>query len=272
VITYEAVAAARDAVRERIGLEPEIGVILGSGLGAFADVLEDARSFAYAELPGFLPTTVAGHPGRLFAGRLRGRRVVVLQGRIHLYEGHPAWQVAFPVRVLGLLGVRVLVVTNAAGSLDPRLGPGALVRLTDHINFSGDNPLVGPNDERLGPRFPDLSTAYDSALGALLDEVAEGLGETLHRGVYAGVRGPSYETPAEVRMLRALGAHVVGMSTVSEVIAAAHMGLRVVGLSLVTNWAAGISPTPLAHEEVKRVAHAAGGRMIRLLQAFIEKV
>lgn len=271
MITYEAVAEARDAVHERIGMEPEIGVVLGSGLGAFADTLEDAKSFPYAELPGFSATTVAGHPGRLVAGRVRGRRVVALQGRLHVYEGHPAWRATFPLRVLGLLGARKLVLTNASGSLDPSLPPGALVRITDHLNFGGDNPLAGPNDERLGPRFPDLSAAYHPALGALLEEVAAASGETLHQGVYAYVRGPSYETPAEVRMLRALGAHLVGMSTVPETIVAAHMGLHVVGLSLVTNWAAGISSSPLSHEEVERVARAASGRMIRLLEAFIEK-
>lgn len=270
MITYEAVAEARDAVFERIGMEPEVGVVLGSGLGAFADVLEDARAYPFAELPGFPATTVAGHPGRLVAGTLRGRRVLALQGRIHVYEGHPPWRATFPLRVVGMLGATKIVLTNASGSLDPTLAPGTLVRITDHLGFAAENPLAGPNDERLGPRFPDMSAAYDPELGALLDSTAARLGEPLRQGVYAYMRGPSYETPAEVRMLASLGAHLVGMSTVPETIVAAHMGLRVVGLALVTNWAAGISPTALSHEEVEQVAGEASGRMVRLLEAFVE--
>lgn len=271
MITYEAVEEARDALLQRIGSEPEIGIVLGSGLGAFADSFQEAKSFPFAELPGFSAATVSGHAGRLVAGRLGRARVVALQGRIHVYEGHPAWRATFPIRVLGLLGARKLILTNAAGALDASLDPGDLVRITDHINFGGENPLSGPNDERLGPRFPDLSAAYDPELGALLEETAAELGEPLGRGVYAYVRGPSYETPAEVRMLRALGAHLVGMSTVPETIVAAHMGLRVVGLSLVSNWAAGLAEHPLDHREVERVAREASARMGRLLSAFIQK-
>ncbi len=272
MITYEAVAEAREAVLERIGHAPHLGIVLGSGLGAFADTFEDRVAFSYAELPGFSAATVAGHAGRLVAGRVGAKRVVALQGRIHIYEGHPAWRATFPIRVLGLLGARTLILTNASGALDPSFEPGDLARITDHINFGGENPLAGPNDERLGPRFPDMSAAYDPALGALLEETAADVGETLHPAVYAYVRGPSYETPAEVRMLRMLGAHLVGMSTVPETIVAAHMGLRVVGLSLVTNWAAGIAPTPLDHGEVERMGRQAAGRMARLLGAFIERL
>lgn len=270
MITYEAVAEARDAVLERIGPAPEVGIVLGSGLGAFADTFEERRAFTYAELPGFSVATVPGHAGRLVAGRLGEKRVVALQGRVHLYEGHPAWRATFPIRVLGLLGARTLILTNAAGALDAALRPGDLARIVDHIGFGAENPLTGPNDERLGPRFPDLSAAYDPGLGVLLDETAARVGEPLRQGVYAYVRGPSYETPAEVRMLRALGAHLVGMSTVPEAIVAAHMGLRVVGLSLVTNWAAGIARAPLDHAEVERVGRASAERMTRLLGAFIE--
>lgn len=272
MITYEAVREAADAVLDRVGLEPEVGIVLGSGLGGLADEIEDRRVVPYGEIPGFAAATVAGHAGRLVAGWLRGKRVVALQGRLHLYEGHPAWRATFPIRVVGMMGAKRLVLTNAAGGLDPALGPGDLVRITDHLDLGGDNPLFGPNDERLGPRFPDMSAAYDPGLGALLEEVAAAAGERVRRGVYAFVRGPSYETPAEVRMLRALGADLVGMSTVPETIVAAHMGLSVLGLSLVTNLAAGLSPTPLSHEEVERVGRASAERMVRLLGAFIERL
>jgi purine-nucleoside phosphorylase len=260
-------------VRGKTDGPPAVGVILGSGLGAFADRLEQAVAVPYAEIPGFPPARVAGHAGRLVVGELPAAggpvTVAAMQGRVHGYEGHPAAEVAFGARVLCALGIRALVVTNAAGGIDPEYGPGDLVRITDHVNLSGQNPLVGENDDQVGPRFPDLSEAYDRRLGALLDEAARQTGVALRQGVYACVLGPSYETPAEVRMLRALGADLVGMSTVPEVIAARHQGVPVAGLSLVTNPAAGLGGTRLSHEEVQRVAGEAAERVGRLLAAFI---
>ena len=273
MITYESVKEASDAVLDRVGGEqPEVALVLGSGLGGLADELEDARAIPYAEIPGFAEATVSGHAGRLVVGRLAGKRVVVLQGRLHLYEGHSAGRVAFPVRVVGMMGATRLILTNAAGGIHPDFRPGDVVRIVDHINLSGETPLTGPNDERLGPRFPDMSAAYDPALGALFDRVAAELGERVHRGVYAFLRGPSYETPAEIRMLRTLGADLVGMSTVPETIVAVHMGLSVLGISLVANAAAGLSPHRLSHEEVERTARASGERLARLLRAFIERL
>jgi purine-nucleoside phosphorylase len=269
VITYESVLESAEALRLHVGEVPEVAVVLGSGLGAFADTFEDAVAIPYAELPGFPVSTVLGHVGRLVVGQVAGRRVAALQGRSHLYEGHPAWRTTLPIRALALLGVRVLVLTNAAGGIRGDLQPGDLLRITDHLNLSGENPLTGPNDDRLGPRFPDLGAAYDPQLGVTLDRCAAELGQQLHQGVYAFLRGPSYETPAEVRMLRTLGADVVGMSTVPETIVAAHMGMEVVALSCVTNLAAGISPAPLRHEEVAAVAQQAAGRMQSLLGAFL---
>jgi len=260
-------------IRGRTDVRPEAAVVLGSGLGAFAARLADPVVIPYGEIPEFPVSRVVGHAGRLVIGRLAAARggvaVAALQGRVHGYEGWSAADVAFGVRVVALLGARVLAVTNASGGIAPELAPGDLVRITDHLNLAGANPLTGPNDERLGPRFPDLTTAYDPALGARLDEAASALGIALRRGVYACVPGPSYETPAEIRMLRAMGADLVGMSTVPEVIAARHMGVRVAGVSLVANRAAGLSGTPLTHEEVAAVAAREGERLAALLAAFL---
>lgn len=272
MITYESVKEAADAVLDRVGERPEVALVLGSGMGGVADVVEGARVVPYAEILGFAEATVAGHAGRLVAGRLCGKRVVVLQGRLHLYEGYSAARAAFPVRVVGMMGARRLVLTNAAGGICPDYRPGDLVRIVDHINLSGENPLSGPNDERFGPRFPDMSAAYDPELGALFDQVAAEAGERVLHGVYAFLRGPSYETPAEIRMLRALGADLVGMSTVPETIVAVHMGLSVLGVSLVANLAAGLSAHRLSHDEVERTAHASGERLARLLRSFIERL
>jgi purine-nucleoside phosphorylase len=261
-------------IHGRTDLRPAAGVILGSGLSALADRLEYGVSIPYAEIPGMPVPHVAGHPGRLVIGDLvepGGGKVTVaaLQGRAHAYEGHPAEAVAFGARVLCSLGVRGLLVTNAAGGVNPAYAPGDLVRIVDHLDLSGTNPLVGENDERLGPRFPDLTRAWDPALGARLDEAARGLGIALRTGVYARMLGPSYETPAEVRMLRALGADLVGMSTVPEVIVARHMGVPVAGISVVTNHAAGLTPAPLSHAEVEAVAGAARDRLSALATAFL---
>lgn len=270
---HDRLAYALAWVRGRVDAVPRAGVVLGSGLGGFAARLADAVVLPYQQIPEFPVSRVAGHAGRLVVGDLPGPggpvTVAALQGRVHGYEGWSALDVAFGARVLCLLGARVLVVTNAAGAVNPDLAPGDLVRIEDHLNLSGQNPLTGPNDERMGPRFPDLSHAYDPALGARLEETAAGMGIALRRGVYACMAGPSYETPAEIRMLRALGADLVGMSTVPEVIAARHMGVPVVGVSLVTNPAAGLGRAPLSHDEVGAVAAREGERLGALLAAFL---
>ena len=217
---------ARAWVRGRTEVRPVVGVVLGSGLGALADRLEGAVSIPYQEIPEFPAVSVAGHAGRLVVGTLGGVPVAAMQGRVHAYEGWSAEDLTFGVRLLAATGVRALLVTNASGAVNPGLAPGDLVRITDHLNLTGQNPLTGPNDERIGTRFPDMTEPYDPKLGALLDASAARLGIPLGTGVYAGVAGPSYETPAEIRMLRTLGADLVGMSTVLEVIAARHAGIR----------------------------------------------
>ena len=261
-------AFARKALGLAAGQSP-VSIVLGSGLGSFADALQQARHVGFHELPGFPEATVEGHAGRLVAGMLQDVPVLALQGRLHGYEGLDAATVAFPARVLGVLGARALIVTNAAGGLEPSWAPGDLMRITDHLNLTGRNPLTGPNEDRLGPRFPDLSRAYDPRLAAALEEAARVASIPLRSGVYVQMNGPSYETPAEIRMARALGAHAVGMSTVPEVIVAAHQSLPVAGISCITNHAAGISPYPLSHEEVVDVARASQARFLALLRAFI---
>ncbi len=260
-------------VRGKTDLTPVVGVVLGSGLGAFADRLVRQAVVPYEEIPGFPISKVAGHAGRLVVGDLETPEGTVtlatMQGRVHAYEGWPAGEVAFGARVLCTLGVKSLLVTNAAGGINPAFGAGDLVRLTDHLNLTGQSPLIGPNDERLGPRFPDMSAPYDPALGARLDEAARRAGVALRHGVYAGVLGPSYETPAEIRMLRTLGADLVGMSTVHEVIAARHMGVPVAGLSVVTNLASGLGSAQLTHDEVQEVAGRARAGLEALLLAFL---
>jgi len=262
-------------VRGKLDATPAVGVVLGSGLSGFATRLGSPTEIPYGEIPGFPAAKVPGHPGRIVVGELPAPEgpvlVAAMLGRVHAYEGWPAEDVAFGARVLCALGVRALAVTNAAGGVNPSFGPGDLVRITDHLNLSGQNPLVGENDEKIGPRFPDLSEAYDGRLGALLVESAAEVGVPLGRGVYACVLGPSYETPAEVRMLRALGADLVGMSTVPEVIAARHMGVPVCGISVVTNPAAGLSDRPLSHREVFETAERVRDRLGALLAAFLPR-
>ncbi|HTN51555.1 MAG TPA: purine-nucleoside phosphorylase [Anaeromyxobacter sp.] len=262
-------------VRGQADVAPAAGVILGSGLSGLADRLERAVSVPYEQIPGFPVSRVAGHPGRLVLGELAGPdgpvAIVAMQGRVHAYEGWSAEDVAFGARLLCGLGIRALLVTNAAGGVHPALNPGDLVRIADHLNLSGQNPLAGENDDRLGPRFPDLSDAYDPGLAALLDQAARELGIPLAAGVYACLLGPSYETPAEIRMLRAMGADLVGMSTVPEVIVARHMGVKVAGLSVVTNHAAGLSRQRLSHEEVARTAEQVRERLGALVAAFLPR-
>lgn len=262
-------------VRGKTDLAPAVGVVLGSGLAGLADRLERATVISYEEIPYFPVSRVAGHPGRLVLGELRegGASVplAVMQGRVHAYEGWGMEDVAFGARVLCKLGVRALFLTNAAGGVNPSFAPGDLVRIVDHLNLSGQSPLAGENDERLGPRFPDLSEAYDPRLGALLQDAAAAAGVPLRSGVYACMAGPSYETPAEVRMLRALGADLVGMSTVPEVIAARHMDVPVAAVSVVTNHAAGLSRKPLSHAEVSEIAGRVADRLSALAGAFLAR-
>jgi purine-nucleoside phosphorylase len=260
-VTAEAVAA----IRRRSSLEPAVGVVLGSGLGGFADELDSAVEISYGEIPGWPVATALGHAGTLVLGTFHGVSVAAMRGRAHLYEGHPAEKVVYGVRVLGALGVRTLVITNACGGIREGLAPGDLVLVSDHINLQGTSPLVGPNDESLGPRFPDMSNAYDPALRAAAHEAAARLGQQLSEGVYVAWLGPAFETPAEIRMIRILGGDLVGMSTVPEVLAARHMGIGCLAVSCVTNLAAGILPEPLDGEHVLAVGTAAQGRLTALL-------
>ena len=243
-----------DVVRERTELAPEIGLVLGSGLGFLADEVDDPVFVDYKDLPGFPVSTVPGHKGRLVMGTLSSRRVAIMQGRFHYYEGYSMDKVALGVRLMGKLGARAFVITNAAGGIRADLQPGDLMLIRDHINLMGSNPLIGPNHDDLGPRFPDMSNAYSSELRTQARAVAADLGILVKEGVYAAFTGPSYETPAEIRLLNILGADAVGMSTIPEVIAATHMSLPVLGISCISNLAAGISPEPLSHEEVTETA------------------
>jgi purine-nucleoside phosphorylase len=252
----------------RTSLRPAIGVVLGSGLGAFADALEDAVVVPFGEIPHFPASTVVGHGGALVVGRSRGVPVAVMKGRVHFYEGYSLDQVVFPVRVLGRLGVETLVLTNAAGAINPAFAPGDLMVIEDHVNLLG-NPLVGPNQEALGPRFPDMSEAYDRGLRDVAEAACRSASLRCHRGVYVALTGPSYETPAEIRAFRALGADAVGMSTVPEVIAARHMGMRVVGLSCLTNMAAGVTDRKLDHREVLETGERVKGALLEVLARIV---
>ncbi len=257
------------AIEAHTSLRPEVGVVLGSGLGSFADAVQEAVETPYAEIPGWPVATAVGHAGTLVMGTFGGVPVAVLKGRAHLYEGHEPAKVVFGVRVLGRLGIRSLVLTNACGALDASVVPGTLVAVSDHLNLQGSSPLVGPNDETLGPRFPDMTGAYDPEYRAVARAAAERLGLTLGEGVYAAWLGPAFETPAEIRMLRTLGADLVGMSTVPEVLAARHMGIRCLALSCVTNAAAGVLDEPIDHEKVLEIGARAAGDLVALLREVI---
>ncbi len=263
-------AAAARILGERLGERPLVGVVLGSGLGAFGTALEGAKQVPYADVPGMPVPKVPGHAGEVVAGRLRGVPVACLSGRVHLYEGHAPEEVVFGVRLLGELGCRVVLLTNASGGIRSGLSPGALLLVTDHVNLTGMNPLVGPSQGL--PRFPDMTAAYDPILAGLARDAARAEGITLEEGVYAGLLGPSYETPAEVRMLRTLGADAVGMSTVLEVIALRQCAVRVGAVSVVTNVAAGLGDRPLDHAEVQATGAAARDRLGRLLGGWIERM
>jgi purine-nucleoside phosphorylase len=264
--------ALETAVRARTALVPEVGIVLGSGLGSLADDLEDPVAIPFAELPGWPAATAPGHVGRLLLGRLGGRPVVMLQGRFHLYEGNDPGLVVQPVLLFHRLGARVVVLTNAAGGLDPSFGPGTLMVMSDHINLTGQNPLTGPNADDLGPRFPDLTDAWSPRLRQRLFAAAAAEQVDLAEGVYVGLTGPNYETPTEVRILAGLGGHAVGMSTVLECIAARWIGLEVCGVSLVTNPGAGYTGEPLSHDEVLEAGLTAGPRLARVIARFVSEL
>jgi purine-nucleoside phosphorylase len=253
-MTNTRIAEAADYIRKRIGEPPRMALVLGSGLGGLADEVEDPVVMPYGEIPSFPVSTAPGHAGRLVCGRLAGKRVLVMQGRFHYYEGHPMDRICFPVRTFRALGIERLFLTNAAGGVDAGFVPGDFMVITDHINLTGQNPLIGPNDESMGSRFFDMTRAYDPGLRELALGAGEELGLGLRQGVYAWFTGPSFETPAEIRMARVLGAQAVGMSTVPEVIAAVHCGLKVLGISCITNLAAGILDTPISGEEVLEIS------------------
>ncbi len=263
---------AVSTIEERVDLKPGLALILGSGLGVLADKIKEAEVIAYDDIPGFPISTVAGHAGQLVLGQLENRTVAAMQGRFHYYEGYEMQEIAFPVRVMSELGCEGLFVTNAAGGVNRNYDPGDFMLISDHINLMGDNPLRGENPDELGPRFPDMTSAYDPTWIDQAEEIAREKGIKVRRGVYAGMGGPSYETPAEIRMLSRLGADAVGMSTVPEVIAARHMDLRVLGISCITNMAAGILPRPLSHDEVMEIAEEVKPAFIKYVRALLQEL
>jgi len=266
---YERAEHATRIIRSRISVEPRIALVLGSGLGGFADDFDEAVAIPYEDIPGFVRSTAQGHAGRLVIGKVDSIPVVAMQGRVHYYEGYSLEEVTFPVRVFNLLGIKTLVLTNAAGGINVQLTQGALMMISDHVNLMGVNPLRGPNDERFGPRFPDMSAVYSPELQELVIEEARAINVEVRRGVYGALSGPSYETPAEIHMLRNLGADAVGMSTVPEAIVARHMGIEVLGISCITNMAAGISDAPINHEEVMATGVRVRATFTELLQRVI---
>jgi purine-nucleoside phosphorylase len=270
--TFERSAEAATFIRERVGEPPQTAVVLGSGLGDFANELQDPVSIAYTELPHWPASRVVGHEGRLVVGTIAGRRVAALAGRVHFYEGHDLGTVVFPTRVMGRLGVKEVILTNAAGGINERFPAGALMIIDDHINLIGSNPLLGPNDERLGPRFPDMSEVYSLRLRRIADAAAKDRGVDVVHGVYLAAHGPSYETPAEIRFYRTIGADAVGMSTVPEAIAARHMGIEVLGISCITNMAAGVLKGPVVHDDVLAMAQLARGAFIALLEGILGRL
>ena len=269
---FERIEAAAGAVLSRCGTPPVTAIVLGSGLGDFADGLPDAVTLPYGDLPHWPVSRVVGHAGKLVVGSIGGRRVAVLSGRAHVYEGHDLSTVVFATRVMARVGVKELILTNAAGGINTGFASGALMVIDDHLNLMGSNPLVGPNDERLGPRFPDMSEVYSVRLRGIADDAARARGVSVTHGIYAGLHGPSYETPAEIRYLRTIGADAVGMSTVPEAIAARHMGVEVLGVSCITNMAAGVLNQPLVHNEVLETAQRVKGAFISLLEGIVERL
>jgi purine-nucleoside phosphorylase len=272
VSAFERVEEAASRVQVLAGRLPETAIVLGSGLGDFAETLADPVAFPYTELPHWPASKVVGHAGRLVIGNVAGKRVAALAGRAHFYEGHDMSTVAFATRVMGRLGVKQIILTNAAGGINTGFAQGALMIIDDHINMLGSNPLIGPNDERFGTRFPDMSEVYSRRLRSIADQAARAKNLAVSHGVYVAVHGPSYETPAEIRAFRTLGADAVGMSTVPEAIVARHMGLDVLGISCITNMAAGVLPQPLVHDEVMATAHRVRGSFIALIEGILERL
>ena len=266
---YEQARDAAEIIRDKAGVEPKVAMILGSGLGALAEECEDAVAIDYSEIPGFPVSAVEGHAGELVVGRLEGVDVAIMKGRAHYYEGWTMKEVTFPVRAFDLLGIEYLVVTNSAGGANPDYVPGDLMIIKDHINFTGDNPLRGPNEDGFGPRFPDMSDPYDASLREMVRAVAEELSIDVKEGVYAGMAGPTYETLAEVKMIQVTGGDAVGMSTVPEVIVANHCGMKVAGISCITNMAAGLSKQKLSHDEVKETADMVRETFSGLVRNFV---
>ena len=270
---YERVEEAAARVRALCGRSlPEIAIVLGSGLGDFADTLQDSVVTPYTALPHWATSAVVGHAGRLVVGSVQGKRIAALSGRVHLYEGYDLATVVFATRVMGRLGVKQLILTNAAGGINTGFAQGGLMIIDDHINMMGSNPLMGRNDDRLGVRFPDMSEVYSRRLRQVADDAARARGISVTHGVYVAVHGPSYETPAEIRYFRTIGADAVGMSTVPEAIAARHMGMEVLGISCITNMAAGVLPRPLVHDEVMETARRVRGSFISLLEGIVERL
>jgi purine-nucleoside phosphorylase len=269
---YTRADSAAQFLLSQTGHRPKIGLVLGSGLGAFADRMSDAGRIPYSQIPGFPRSTAIGHAGQMVIGNARGIPVAVMQGRVHLYEGYSAQEVAFPMRVFGRMGIRAAIITNAAGGINLKYQQGALAVITDHINLQGCSPLVGANDDRFGLRFPDMTRAYSRDYAAIAREEASTLGIKLEDGVYAALQGPSYETPAEIRYLRVIGADLVGMSTVAEVIAARHMGIEVLAISCVTNMAAGILDQILTHQEVMETGEKVRGQFESLLHGVLPRI
>ncbi|WP_019639024.1 purine-nucleoside phosphorylase [Paenibacillus fonticola] len=271
-LTQGMIQEAADFISSKTSVSPKVGLILGSGLGVLADHIENAVSIAYQEIPYFPLSTVEGHAGELLIGSVHGTSVVLMKGRFHMYEGYGPELTAFPVRVMKALGVEKLLVTNAAGGINTSYNPGDLMLIADHINMTGRNPLTGPNDNELGARFPDMSEAYSRKLREVAKQAAEEKGIPLQEGIYVGLLGPSYETPAEIRMFRTLGADAVGMSTVSEVIVARHAGIEVLGISCISNMAAGILDQPLSHEEVIETTDRVREKFLNLVLGIIPKL
>jgi purine-nucleoside phosphorylase len=270
---YERIEEAAARVRALCGPAlPEIAIVLGSGLGDFADTLQESVVTPYTALPHWATSGVVGHAGRLVVGNVQGRRIAALAGRVHFYEGHDMATVVFATRVMGRLGVKQMILTNAAGGINTGFARGALMIIDDHINMMGSNPLMGPNDERMGVRFPDMSEVYSRRLRQVADDAARARGIAVTHGVYVAVHGPSYETPAEIRSFRTIGADAVGMSTVPEAIAARHVGMEVLGISCITNMAAGVLPQPLVHDEVMETARRVRGSFISLLEGIVERL
>ncbi len=269
---YERAEHAARIVRARVNQEPRVAVVLGSGLGGFADDFEEAVAVPYEEIPGFVRSTAQGHAGRLVVGKVDQVPILAMQGRVHYYEGYTLEEVTFPIRTFKLLGIKTIVLTNAAGGINVQLSQGALMVISDHLNLMGVNPLRGPNDERFGPRFPDMSAVYSPALQEIVIEESRAMGLEVRRGIYAALSGPNYETPAEIHLLRNCGADAVGMSTVPEAIVARQMDMEVLGISCITNMAAGISDEPINHDEVMETGNRVRSTFTQLLRRVVDRL